>query len=120
MILGLACLALVVANRVRHSHDHGAPAKIPDLEVIGPQNAPIEIAACYPRPSADADTTLPLLRRLVGEYDPHLRVTAINAATRKGRRKLRAAGLEQGGLTVNGRKDFARVVSGRLRRIEFL
>jgi len=130
-LLGLAVVNLVSTPRGRSrsaggeaaeqgpSHDHGKPGKIPDVEEFGPKDAPIEIVAYYPRPSADAESTLTLLRRLVAEYDPHLRVKAVNIATRKGRREAQGPGLPEDGLTVNGRRDFARVVSGNLRKIEF-
>lgn len=125
LMLGVAIVALVAVNLLfsEYSVFHelaDRPARVPVVERFGPEAAEIEIVAYFHRPTADADDTLDLLDKLITEYEPHMRVTAVNTGTDQGLARRRAAALAEDGITINGRNSFSRVVSNELRKVQFL
>ena len=105
------------AENGQHAHE---PQRVPAVEHLGPEDAPIEIVARYYRPSGTARDALKRLKRVVDQYDPHVRVTFINTRPLEGRDdERRESSPDEGSLTINGRSEFSRIVSGELRTVEF-
>jgi len=109
--------AEVAVDENKHSAEE---APTPQTETFGPADAPITIKAFYTRPGFDADKTLELLKRFVELYEPGLRVEFVDSSTQMGIMARGSAGLKEDGLTLNGRNEFARIISGELRTIRFL